>query len=63
VNLRQRIDELIEEHDTYRAIADATGVDICYLHKLRDGTKDNPSNATCERLGLKKRMMIEYTKF
>jgi len=62
MNLRQRIDELLDEHGCYRVAEEATGIDGGYLHRLRNGTKDNPSNDTCKRLGLKKRMVIEYKK-
>jgi hypothetical protein len=62
MNLRQRIDELVEKHESMRAVSFVTNIDVGYLHHLREGTKDNPSNITCEKLGLKKRMVIQYTK-
>lgn len=61
MNLKQRIGELLLEHITLRGVSCATGVDVGYLSHLWVGTKTNPSNETCKRLGLQKRMAITYT--
>lgn len=61
MNLSQRIEELAKENGSLREVARLTGIDAGYLSRLCAGTKSNPSNDTCKRLGLKKRMIIEYT--
>jgi len=61
MNIKQKIDQLLLEHKTLRKVAKSTGIDVGYLSCLYAGIKDNPSNATCAALGLKKRMIIEYS--
>lgn len=62
MNLKERINELTLEHGSLRAVSQEIGIDVGYLSRLYVGTKSNPSNDTCKRLGLKKRMIIEYTR-
>lgn len=58
-DLKTRIDQLLEEHGSYRSISKYTGVDTGYLYHLRKGTKDNPKPETCKKLGLKRH--VSYT--
>ena len=54
VTLKERIDELCEKHGSLRKAAKAVDVDFGYLSGLRSGEKNNPSDNTLEKLGLKK---------
>ena len=54
VGLGDRIDDLITDYGGLRAAACALKIDAGYLSRLRDGSKTAPSNALCERMGLKK---------
>ena len=61
MNIRQRISELVIKHGSLRAVARKTDIDVGYLSHLWVGTNTNPSNGICKDLGLKKRMVIEYS--
>jgi hypothetical protein len=61
VDIHDRIDELLGVHGNYRALGRWIKVDHAYLKRLRDGTKVNPSIDVCRKLGLKKKVIIEYT--
>lgn len=52
--LCRRVRKLIAEHGGVRPAARALGIDPSYLVRLRDGTKDNPSDDTLARLGLER---------
>lgn len=60
MDLKTRINELIEEHRTMRQASYQIDVDVGYLHHLRKGTKDSPTNDVCAKLGLVRH--IKYTK-
>jgi hypothetical protein len=47
-------------HGGLRQAARATGVDVAYLKRLRDGEKENPSESTLKKLRLKK--VISYVE-
>lgn len=51
-SLQSWVRHLEQQHGGLRAAARATGVDVAYLKRLRDGEKTNPSDATLARLGL-----------
>lgn len=52
--LERAIDKLAKQHGGLRALARSTGVSVSYLCRLRNGTKDAPSDETLERLGLRR---------
>lgn len=54
MTLKQRIDQLAQQHGSLRAAGRAIRVDAGYLSRLRDGTKDDPSKATLRKLGLQR---------
>lgn len=58
--LRQRIMELVEQHDSLRAAAKVLGVDAGYLCCLRDGKKTNPSEALLKKLKLRRIVEIRF---
>lgn len=61
MNLHERINELIILKGSMRQVAFSLDIDVGYLHHLEKGTKTNPSDKICNKLGLKKRIIIEYT--
>lgn len=52
ITLRQRIDQLVEQHGGLRMAARAIQIDASYLSRLRTGQKTNPEADTLRRLGL-----------
>lgn len=59
VTLLERVTELVDEHGSYRAAADALGTDHAYLWRIQRGDKE-PSDEMLGRMGLKKH--VHYTK-
>jgi hypothetical protein len=51
-SVKERVAELLAEHGSYRAAADATKVDHAYLSRLLKGEKAHPSDTTLRKLGL-----------
>lgn len=51
-SLKERIDQLVDQHGSLRAASRNTGVDVAYLSRLLSGEKTNPSIQTLDRLGL-----------
>lgn len=50
-------------HGGFRAAAHATGVDVGYLYRLREGQKTEPSDKTLQKLGLRvKARKVVYEK-
>ena len=58
--LARAVRTLEERHGGLRAAARATGVDVAYLKRLRDGDKDNPSDVTLKKLGLRKEVFYVF---
>lgn len=56
--LVKRIQQLEKQHGSLRAAARVLQVDPAYLKRLRDGEKDNPSDALLKKLRLRK--VIKY---
>lgn len=48
----QYLDLLVDKYGSIRNVADKVGIDHAYLHRLRTGEKDNPSDETLKKLGL-----------
>ena len=55
--LAERVKSLETLHGGLRSAARATGIDVGYLKRLRDGDKTNPSDETLDKLGLKKEVI------
>ena len=58
MTLQERIDELVTQHGSLRAVARVTEIDVGYLSRLRAGEKVNPEKAKLRRLGL--RRVVHY---
>lgn len=58
--LKQRILDLKEQHGSLRAAARVLGVTAGYLCRLRDGKKNNPSQALLRKMGLQRIVEIRY---
>jgi hypothetical protein len=54
MTLAERIDQLVSQHGSLRAVARVTEIDCGYLSRLRDGEKVNPSADYLRRLGLRR---------
>lgn len=53
ITLRERIAELVAKHDTLRAVARVTEIDVGYLSRLASGEKVRPGKPILRRLGLR----------
>lgn len=58
VTLQERINQLVQQHGSLRAVARVTEIDAGYLSRLRSGEKARPESAKLRRLGL--RRVIAY---
>jgi hypothetical protein len=58
MKISERIEQLLAEKGTLRAVSRGTGIDIAYLHRLHAGEKWQPSEAVLDRLGLVR--VIDY---
>jgi len=58
MTLKERIDQLVQQHGSLRAVARVTEIDVGYLSRLRAGEKVNPEKAKLLRLGL--RRVVSY---
>lgn len=54
MTLQDRIDELVQQHGSLRAVARVTEIDVGYLSRLRTGEKVNPEKDKLRRLGLRR---------
>lgn len=61
ITLKQRVKELIQQHGTLRAAARAIQIDVSYLSRIEHGEKDNPSDLTLRRMGLREVTTYERT--
>lgn len=55
-----RIDELVEQHGSLRAVSRVLGVDPAYLSRLRRGEKFCPSDNVLRKMGLLKLISVTY---
>jgi transcriptional regulator with XRE-family HTH domain len=60
--LKQRINELVTQHGSLRAVARVLGVDVGYLSRLRGGAKTNPSPEILRKLNLRKSVEVRYER-
>ena len=62
MTLAERIDQLVAQHGSLRAVARVTEIDVGYLSRLRDGEKVNPMKGTVRRMGLRRVVTFEPLK-
>lgn len=62
MTLQERIDELVQQHGSLRAVARVTEIDAGYLSRLRAGEKVNPEKDKLRRLGLRRVVSYERLK-
>lgn len=62
MTLRDRIDDLVAQHGSLRAVARVTEIDVGYLSRLRTGEKANPDKYKLRRLGLRRVVSYEVIK-
>ena len=62
MTLQERIDQLVQQHGSLRAVARVTEMDAGYLSRLRAGEKVNPEKDKLRRLGLRRVVSYEYLK-
>ena len=62
MTLQDRIDELVAQHGSLRAVARVTEIDAGYLSRLRTGEKVNPEKDKLRRLGLRRVVTFERIK-
>lgn len=62
MTLTERIEQLVEQHGTLRAVSRVTEIDAGYLSRLRSGEKVNPEKAKLRRLGLRRVVTYELLK-
>jgi len=60
MDLKERINQLVLQHGSLRAVARVSGIDVGYLSRLRSGAKANPPPIhTLRRLGLRRVVTYE----
>jgi len=62
VTLQDRIDELVAQHGSLRAVARVTEIDVGYLSRLRAYANVNPGRDKLRRLGLRRVVAYERIK-
>lgn len=62
MTLQERIDQLVKQHGSLRAVARVSEIDAGYLSRLRAGEKVNPEKAKLRRLGLRRVVSYELLK-
>ena len=62
MTLQERIDELVAQHGSLRAVARVTEIDAGYLSRLRTGEKVNPEKDKLRRMGLRRVVTFERLK-
>ena len=62
VTLQDRIDELVAQHGSLRAVARVTEIDVGYLSRLRAYANVNPGRDKLRRLGLRRVVAYELLK-
>jgi DhnA family fructose-bisphosphate aldolase class Ia len=62
MTLQERIDALVAQYGSLRAVARVTAIDAGYLSRLRSGEKVNPDKLKLKRLGLRRVVSYEVLK-
>lgn len=60
MTLKQRINELITQHGSLRAVGRVLNIDPGYLLRLSTGEKDQPSERILKKLKLRQTITITY---
>ena len=58
MTLIERIEQLVAQHGSLRAVSRVTEIDASYLSRLRSGAKTSPEKGKLRRLGL--RRVVSY---
>lgn len=62
MTLTERIEQLVAQHGSLRAVSRVTEIDAGYLSRLRSGEKVNPEKDKLRRLGLRRVVSYEMLK-
>ena len=62
MTLQERINELVQQHGSLRAVARVTEIDVGYLSRLRAYANVNPGRDKLRRLGLRRVVAYELLK-
>ena len=62
MTLGERIDELVAQHGSLRALARVMEYSPAYICRLRRGITKNPGDAVLRKLGLRRVVSYERTK-
>ena len=62
MTVHDRIEELVQQHGSLRAVARVTEIDVGYLSRLRSGEKVNPEKDKLHRLDLRRVVSYELLK-
>lgn len=62
MTLQERIDQLVMQYGSLRAVARVTEIDVSYLSRLRTGEKANPEVGKLRQLGLRRVVSYELLK-
>lgn len=62
VTLAERIEQLVAQHGSLRAVGRVTGIDPGYLSRLRSGEKARPEKDKLRRLGLRRVVVYELLR-
>jgi len=62
MTLKQRIDELITQHGSLRAVGRVLTIDPGYLLRLSTGEKDQPSERVLKKLKLRQIITVNYER-
>ncbi len=58
MTLQERIEQLVAQHGSLRAVARVKEIEVGYLSRLKSGEKTRPGKAILRKLGL--RQVIDY---
>jgi len=62
MTLKQRIEELIAQHGSLRAVGRVLTIDPGYLLRLSTGEKDQPSERVLKKLKLRQIVTVTYER-
>lgn len=62
MTLVERIEQLVQQHGSLRAVGRVTEIDPGYLSRLRAGEKVNPEKDKLQRLGLRRVVSYELLR-
>jgi hypothetical protein len=62
MTLQERIEQLVAQHGSLRAVSLVTEIDVGYLSRLRSGEKFAPEKDKLRRLGVRRVVSYELLK-